>query len=39
MFAMQMKRVLLNIILALFFLSVPLAYANEAGAGATKACV
>ena len=33
---MQMKRVLLNIILALFSLSVSLAYANEARTGATK---
>ena len=33
---MQMKRALLNIILALSFFSVPLAYANEADTGATK---
>ena len=36
MFTMQMKRALLNIILALSFFSVPLAYANEADTGATK---
>ena len=36
MFAMQMKRVLLNIVLALFLFSGPLSYANEGDAGATK---